>query len=256
MKEKTGSFKCPDCGCIFHWRLEIMADDGSHNFEAGRSWQAELVQPTAEAKPQGPSLLLRFVSLPLRQSVISGLFAALVLTGVVAIIALLAEWELMAFDFIYVFIGSAVFVCVGVWFLLLIVDRVTLLLNEIVEVLERVFKVDINRDGLVGGQQEPAEPTTTIVDFMDHDKRQGMKLELPVPDRIMKEVAHAILRSGDRYNFSRRDMMAATSISDAQFGGLQKKFLDAGWAVYKVDGKPNSGVMLLAAGKSVLRKYL
>lgn len=233
-----------------------MVDDGFHDFESGRSWQAELVQPTAEATPQNPSLLLRFVKLPLQQSVISGLFAALVLTGIVLVIALFAKWELTVFDFIYAFIGSAVFVCVIVWFFLLIIDRLTLLLNEIMEVLERVFGVDINKDGLIGGKQESAEPTTTIVDFMDHDKRRGIKVELPVPDRIIKEVAHAMLRNGDRFNFSRRDMMAATSISDAQFEGLQKKFLDAGWAVYKVEGKPNSGVMLQVAGKYVLRQYL
>lgn len=255
----AGSFRCPGCGQIYHWRLEIAPDDGLHDFESSQGWRAELVQPTVEAKPQNPSLLLRFVNLPLQQSVISGLFAALVLTGVAFGIALFAEWKLTIFDFIYVFVGSAVFVCVVVWFVLLLIDRSTLLLNEIVEVLERVFGVDINQDNLIGGQSklpESAEPTTTIVDFMDHGQRRGVKVELPVPDRVMKQVAHVMLKSEGRYNFSRRDMMASTSISDAQFEGLQKKFLDAGWAVYKVEGKPNSGVMLLAAGKCVLKKYL
>lgn len=251
---KTATFACPDCGRRFNIVPEI---DGFQEFKSSQRWQADIVQPTLKTaeKPQHPSLLLRFVNLPLQQSVISGLFAALVLTGIVIGLGSLFNWELSPLDVALVYVGIAVFVCVVIWFVLFLVDRFTLLLNEIVEVLERVFGVDINRDGMIG-KQEPPEPTTTIVDFMDHDKRQGKKVELPVNDRIMKEVAHAMLRNGDRYNFSRRDMRAATSISDAQFEALQKKFLAAGWAVYKVKDKPNSGVILLAAGKHVLKQYL
>lgn len=132
------------------------------------------------------------------------------------------------------------------WFVLFSKDRRLLWLAE------SITGLDINKDGSVG----KPEPKTTIVDFTDHDERHRYRVELPVNDSVMKEIAHAMLGSAGRYNFSRRDMMAKTSISDDAFEKIQKEFLRRGWAAYRKENKPNSGVALLAAGRAVLREFL
>jgi len=109
---------------------------------------------------------------------------------------------------------------------------------------------------LTKGDGEAGKPKTTIVKIVDEKKREISNVELPVDEDVMIEVARAMLESGGRYNFSRRDMMAKTSISDDGFDKLQKEFLNRKWAAYRSEGKPNSGVELLAVGRAVLRHYL
>jgi len=147
----------------------------------------------------------------LRQSVISGLSAALALTGLAIVINPYADWGLTIDDFALIFIGSAAFVYVGIWFLLLIVDRVTLLLNEIIEVAERIFKKDINQDGLIGGQQESvprkAEPFEVV--WTDPEKRQLQLHGWPVPEEQVKEVGEAYFSGVD---LSKRELAKHTSL--------------------------------------------
>lgn len=220
-------------------------------FEAAQPWQASTAQPAmmpqAVARPpvQYDPAMTRWVRLPLAQAVVCGFFAAWLPTGIAVAIVVLTKaggWWLAMIPATFVF---SIMALSGVaWYVLFVLDRKTLMF------IERFTGVDLNRDSVVG------EPKTTIVDFMDREKRHKYKVELPVTDSVMTEIAHAMLQSGGRYNFSRRDMRAKTSISDDQFEKLQRKFLEHAWAVYKIEDKPNSGVVLLAAGRTVLRDYL
>lgn len=224
---------------------------GRGEFQASRPWQAHVAQPTtmpqAVARPpvQHDPAMTRWVRLPLAQAVVCGFFAAWLPTAIAIVIIIVTKVDGWWWAVVPAVFAFSIMLLSGVaWYILFVLDRKTLMF------IERFIGVDLNRDGVIG------EPKTTIVDFTDREKRHKYKVELPVTDGVMTEIAHAMLQSGGRYNFSRRDMMAKTSISDDAFDKLQKEFLRRGWATYRKEGKPNAGVVLLAAGRAVLRGYL
>lgn len=224
---------------------------GPKEFEASKPWDASIAQPVAQPQAftppyERPHVLARYFDLNWRHALASGFFAGLCLGLLWPVIGgnELKWYEPLGAGLIS-FAGTSLIV----WGILLFIDRKGLMKSETAN-LEALLGVDLNRDGHIG------EPKTTIVDFTDHDKNQQQIAELPVSYTIMQEIAKAMLQSGKRYNFSRRDMLAATSISDDQFEQLQRKFLVSGWAAYKVKDKPNTGVILLASGRAILRRYL
>lgn len=256
-------FICPCCGAVCvvgreeegarrkRGGLFSRLFGGGDEFEASRRWQPTLTQPVAEPRPiappfERPHVLARYFDLNWRHALVSGFLAGLcaflffmppVLNGHGKLYRPVT-WGL----------GTFAVVSAIVWGILLFSDRKGL--NK----LEMALGIDLNRDGSIGGAVE--EPKTTVVDFTDHDKRQRFIVELPIRYEVMRQIAQTMLRSQGQYSFSRRDMMAKTSISDEEFRELQRIFIEKGWAHYRSEGKPNSGVELLAAGRAVLRQYL
>jgi len=189
--------------------------------------------------------MVRFVKLPLVQATISGFYWAWVPTSITIIVLAVAKAKIWWWLLVPIVLAASTLAISGrYWFKLYEKDRETL------EFIERFTGMDLNKDGEVG------KPKTTIVKIIDEKRREIANVELPVDEDVMAEIARAMLESDGRYNFSRRDMMAKTSISDDAFDKLQKEFLQRGWAAYRSEGKPNSGVELLAVGRAVLRHYL
>jgi len=256
-------FTCPSCGA----RYLIIPEEGSgemkkgilsrlfrrdeDQFDMAKPWQAGIAKPAiapqgwVKPTPQHDPVMVRFVRLPLVQAVISGFYWAWVPTGIAVVILAAAKAKIWWWLLVPIILAVSTLAISGrYWFRLYEKDRETL------EFIERFTGLDLNRDGEVG------KPKTTIVEIIDREKRHKYEVELPVDEDVMAEIARAILESGGRYNFSRRDMMARSSISDDAFDKLQKEFLWRKWAAYRSEGKPNSGVELLAVGRAVLRHYL
>ena len=206
------TFQCPSCGlrmCIAPEEKKAMRE-----FGFSRTWQAEIVQPTLQTaeKAQSPALLLRFINLPLWQSLISGLLSALILTGISILIARWAEWKLTIWDFALTYVIFAILVWVGVWWVLFAMDRITLLLNEIIKVLEWIFGKDINKDGAIG-QPEPAavrkaEPFEVV--WTDPKNRTvEIHPDWPISETQIREVGKAVLGG---VALSKRELSRYTSL--------------------------------------------
>lgn len=227
---------------------------GPREFETSRSWEAPVAQPMAQPQVVGrpvvsrDPVMTRYVRFPLTAAVICGLFPALLLAGIAA--AFVVGFEAGGWWYISVPVTFVLVAVVGsgaAWYWLFIRGL------TILEFLERLTGMDLNNDNAIG---KPPEPKETVVRFIDEEKRQMRWVTLPMSDTVVREVAEAMLQTDGHYNFSRRDMRAATSISDKEFRDLQTTFLEHGWAAYREPNKPNSGVVLLAAGRAVLAQYL
>lgn len=235
----SNAFACPHCGKQCRVSAKKQMRSAGKHFGSSRPWEP----PQAVQQIPRPPVMVRQVDLPFSQAIRSGFLAALLPAGAAFLFATV-WWHPLA-----AFIGAFAIVSCAFWFWLML--KGTWLMWR----AESLLGVDLDGDGHAG-EPQPAVPTTTFVEFTDRRRRLQFKVEFPVSDDVMKQIAHAMLDSAGRYNFSRRDMCAATSVSDGAFEKLQGKFLQRGWACYRTEGKPNSGVVLKAAGRAVLRKYL
>jgi hypothetical protein len=208
-----------------------------------------MVQPQPINRPIVPRdpVMTRYIQLPLTAAVIFGLFAALLLTAIVA--GALAGFKARGWWLISMpatFIIAATVVAAFYWFRLFNRGMTTL------EFLERLTGVDINKDGVTG---KSAEPEVVIVEVIDRANHTIHRHELPVKDReTLRQVAHAVLQLG--CNLSKRGLAEYTDLSEEKALVLLAAMREKGFARFNTTDKPESGTALTKNGLDLFKSVL
>lgn len=241
----TGQFICPQCGQKFE--IQTVTHQAPVGFQP-KKWQEfgftigpgetpSLAAGMSYTRRESARVPVKEdIIVPVAWSAITGIAVASMVTAFKVWLGWSWHWPLVA-----------CFASTSITWILLLVDWRAMLWR-----VETITGMDVDKDGSKGKPEE--KPNSHVVEFTDHSKKKKAWIEMPVDEKMMLKIAKAY--GSGRFEFSRRDMMAATRISDDKFEKLQKLFLERAWAVYRKEGAPNSGVELTAAGKHVLRSYL
>lgn len=179
------------------------------------------------------------IYIPALKALVSGLFISLVALSLGAILELEPLWAygLGAFS-----ISSTAF-----WFKYS---------SSMLEYLERLLDLDINRDGYIGepGPQEPSWDRSSIITVLDEREKSGSYSQLPLPDKTMREIALLYLKSG---SFSTRSFTGAGGpITQTEFNQLRDYLIHYGGARYRNEAHPTQGLVLTKKGEALLKAFL
>jgi hypothetical protein len=137
------------------------------------------------------------------------------------------------------------------WIILLWRQRATLWVKEV------IFNKDIDDDGHIG---PPPSPDVHVELSIGNEEGKRYEYEdLPVGRKGgyhgLRAFARAVTTGNPPASFAEREA-AIYGYTRAEWQRLRNKFLDHNWAAWNNSHEPKQGVVLLEAGREVLRKIV
>lgn len=123
-------------------------------------------------------------------------------------------------------------------------------------VLETMLGVDLNRDGRIGAppivQPVQALPETITVHLTKNEGQEGAFIPLPHPEKI--PALAATILEGRAY--TQTALVSGNILKREEYDTIKNAMLSAGLMRYKNPDAPNAGIVVTAAGRAVLRRFL
>jgi|SRR3990167_1303872 len=240
-QDRSAAFRCPACGAglsVSPLSGEPWAPAGfdAHTLRplhSGDGVSAEAWREATRTTPHRAASRESEVIVPLQQAAIT----AGVVTLPVAALTAAAGWPVA----VPVIVGTISFT--ASWFYLLRDSR------SLLRVVERVTNRDINGDGRIGDEPEPA-PRSVRLEVTEH--REGgatMRfLDMPLDEARLREFARGILAGK---SFSERAWAGdGKPFSQNDFAALRDKLIETGYARWK-GGERRMGAELTAKGRAM-----
>jgi len=181
------------------------------------------------------------VSVPLLQSAVTGM--VFMLGSVPFVVAAHGAW------YVPLLIGGGTFAIA--WGVLLRAHR------SLLWVVETITNRDIDQDGAIG--TSPPPDVHVELSIGDEEGKRYEYEDLPVGRKGgyhgLRAFARAVTTGNPPASFAEREA-AVYGYTRAEWQRLRNKFLDHNWAAWNNAHEPKQGVVLLEAGREVLRKIV